>query len=72
MEHTMSAQVFPDIAGIEIPGAKMGRSSMGKAEYRHFDILTYLNLGRIALSGGAYGKCRLNDAERDTDRKSVV
>ena len=32
---------------------------MGKAEYRDFDVLTYLNLGRTMLSGGVYGKYRI-------------
>jgi len=59
MQLTLSAQASPDIAEIETLRAKMGRSIMGKAEYRDFDVLTYLNLGRTMLSGGVYGKYRI-------------
>lgn len=59
MEHTVIAQAFPDIAEIETPCAKMQKSIMGKAECRDFDVLTYLNLGRNMMSGGAYGKYRI-------------
>jgi hypothetical protein len=60
MEQTVSAQVYLQIAGIETPGVKMGRGIMGNAEYRHLDVLTYLNLGRTMLSRGVYGKYRID------------
>jgi hypothetical protein len=61
MEHTVSAQASPDIAEIETLGAKMGKSIMGKAEYRDFDVLAYLNLGKTMISAGVYGKRRSSD-----------
>jgi hypothetical protein len=63
MEHTVIAQAFPDIAGIETPCAKMQKSIMGKAEYRDFDVLAYLNLGRSMMSGVAYGKYSFKKAQ---------
>jgi hypothetical protein len=59
MEHTASAQASPYMAEVETLGAKMGKSIMGKAEYRDFDVLAHLNLGRTMISGGIYGKYRL-------------
>jgi len=64
MQHTSSGQASPHIDEIEIPGAKMGRGIMGKAEYRDFDVLTYLNCGRIMLPGGAYEKYRIKKVLR--------
>jgi hypothetical protein len=58
MEHNVIDQAFPDIAENETIVAKMGRSIMGKEERWDFGVLTYLNLGRNMMSGGAYGKCR--------------
>ena len=51
------------MAEIETPCAKMQKSIMGKAEYRDFDVLTYLNLGRSMISGGVYGKYSMTDIE---------
>ena len=64
MKHTSSAQASPDIAEIGTLGAKMGRSIMGKAEYRVLDVLAYLNLGISMLSGGVYGKYGTKHGER--------
>ncbi len=59
MQFTLSAQASPYIAEIEPLGIKTAGSIMGKAECRDFDVLTYLNLGRNMMSGGAYGKYRI-------------
>jgi hypothetical protein len=68
MEHTVIAQAFPDIAEIETPGAKIGKSILGKAEYLHFNFLTYLNLGINMMSGGVYGKCSIKRIGENHER----
>ncbi len=63
MKHTAIAQASPHIAENETLGAKMGKSIMGKEERWDFDVLTYLYLGRNMMSGGVYGKYRINAME---------
>lgn len=51
MKHTSSGQTSSNIAETGIFNVNVGRSIMGKAEYRDFDVLTYLNLGRTDAIG---------------------
>ncbi|MDY6795071.1 MAG: pyridoxamine 5'-phosphate oxidase family protein [Actinomycetota bacterium] len=69
MKHASSAQISPDIAETVALHARAARGTMGKAENLGFGVLVRPHLGRIELSGGAYGKYRFKVVRRSQNMK---
>ena len=64
-KHTSSGQTSSHIAGTEVFHATAGRSIVGKGENRGLEVFACPQEGKVKVSGGIYGKCRITGPKKN-------